>query len=477
MNILNVLFESWGVLVAAGYMLLRGFKLVLLAAIYIGRIDTPMLAPGVGYVGVFALDSGHVGFKKDLLIHEAVSLLYVPLSLISLFFEVSHSKGYFALNLLKHRHPYLERLGTLYLMKLHHGPEFGSRAGAYWRLLFVLTLMPWLRDYRASLRDNAKTEEIANDVDEETSYAGSEMTPYGLQLELDITQQANESLTQRNEDLKEALDALREKFRESNRTVKKLEFKLDKAKQKLAEKSAKPKTPDDMQSAAPVVTSSSAAKPKSATRKARHAQEPVPIAKETRSSFIDQAPTQSLQASSSTTRSAPAYDASLSIHDQSFQRSFCANDEAHNQPAEIPFTPTESFIQRNFRSSQRFPNAEGQSGHDQISSQMQESYESQTDSTAANGSASRSVNGQSFQSQPTEIAFAPTESFIQRNFRSSQRFPDVAVSSQRSNISQMQESHGSQQYTSLRDEGMTDHNESFVSEATELINNESGSVR
>ena len=47
-----------------------------------------------------------------------------------------------------HRHPYIERLGMMYLMKLKHGEKFGKKSASTWRLLFVFALMPWLRKYR-----------------------------------------------------------------------------------------------------------------------------------------------------------------------------------------------------------------------------------------------------------------------------------------------------------------------------------------
>jgi hypothetical protein len=53
-----------------------------------------------------------------------------------------------------HRHPYLERLGTIYMMKLYHGTDFVSRAGSCWRLLFVVALMPWMRKYRVTHEDD-----------------------------------------------------------------------------------------------------------------------------------------------------------------------------------------------------------------------------------------------------------------------------------------------------------------------------------
>merc|ERR1711915_1004715 len=47
-----------------------------------------------------------------------------------------------------HHHPYLERLGIMYMMKLRYGDQFATTAGATWRLLFVTSLMPWLRKHR-----------------------------------------------------------------------------------------------------------------------------------------------------------------------------------------------------------------------------------------------------------------------------------------------------------------------------------------
>ena len=98
----------------------RTVKLLVVTFFYLGRIDTPMLAPGVGQIGPTNLDPAPNAFRKDLLVHEA------------------------------HRHPYIERLGLLYMIKLYNGKEFGTRAGAYWRLLLVLALTPWMRTYRIS---------------------------------------------------------------------------------------------------------------------------------------------------------------------------------------------------------------------------------------------------------------------------------------------------------------------------------------
>jgi len=99
-------------------MLVRLVKLIMISAFYIGRLDTPLFAPGVGMIGPMHLDAHPIQFRKDLLVHDA------------------------------HRHPYIERLAVIYMLKLRYGEQFGQRAGGQWRLIFVMALMPWLRRYR-----------------------------------------------------------------------------------------------------------------------------------------------------------------------------------------------------------------------------------------------------------------------------------------------------------------------------------------
>lgn len=118
-NIMNIMLECWSLGLSSGYVIARIVKLILVAIFYIGRIDTPFLAPGVGWLfNRVPIDAFPIAFRKDLLSHEA------------------------------HRHPYIERLSMLFLLKLHNGSKFGCRACAVWRILFVRALMPWLRKYR-----------------------------------------------------------------------------------------------------------------------------------------------------------------------------------------------------------------------------------------------------------------------------------------------------------------------------------------
>ena len=98
----------------------RSVMLTLVATFYIGRLDAPFLAPGVSLGPI--KDIHPINFRKYLLIQEA------------------------------HRHPYLELLGKIYLMKLSYGKNFIDRAGYCYRLIFTLALMPWLRKHRTMAR-------------------------------------------------------------------------------------------------------------------------------------------------------------------------------------------------------------------------------------------------------------------------------------------------------------------------------------
>merc|ERR1711933_225054 len=99
---------------------------------YVGRIDTPVLAEDVGKFGMIKLDDTATLFRRDIAAHEA------------------------------HRHPYIESLGVMYMMKLRHGASFAHLAGSCWRLIFVFALMPWLRSYRVLAKYSSALAELDN---------------------------------------------------------------------------------------------------------------------------------------------------------------------------------------------------------------------------------------------------------------------------------------------------------------------------
>jgi len=128
-NLTALILEAANFALSFGFIIVRVVKLLLTAAFYIGRIDTPFLAPGVGNPwGYFELDSYPTIFVKDMLAHDA------------------------------HRHPFLELLGSMYMLKLRYGERFGTRAGSCWRLIFVSALMPWMSKYRIMTRPDMREE-------------------------------------------------------------------------------------------------------------------------------------------------------------------------------------------------------------------------------------------------------------------------------------------------------------------------------
>jgi len=56
---------------SSGFILSRMVKILLIAFVSVGRIDTPLLAPGVGKIGPVDLDDYPTIFLRDILIHEA----------------------------------------------------------------------------------------------------------------------------------------------------------------------------------------------------------------------------------------------------------------------------------------------------------------------------------------------------------------------------------------------------------------------
>lgn len=116
---------------SAGFVVARTVKLLLVAAFSVGRIDQPFLAEGIGFVGPIELDGYPTIHMRDVLLNEA------------------------------HRHPYIEMLGTMYLMKLRYGDNFGRNAGSCWRLVFVYALMPWLHKYRVLTRPDLFSKEAS----------------------------------------------------------------------------------------------------------------------------------------------------------------------------------------------------------------------------------------------------------------------------------------------------------------------------
>ncbi|KAL7521007.1 hypothetical protein ACHAWX_005701 [Stephanocyclus meneghinianus] len=123
-----MLLEAWNLGISVLFVVIRMVTLLITAFIYVARVDIPFLSDSADEVGGMIIDKWPFVFRKDLLQHEA------------------------------HRHPYLERIGVMYMMKLRYGDRFGSEAGTSWRLLFVYALFPWLRKYRIRGEDSLMAE-------------------------------------------------------------------------------------------------------------------------------------------------------------------------------------------------------------------------------------------------------------------------------------------------------------------------------
>ena len=77
------------------------------AAFWIGRIDVVFLDEDVSLFG-YSFDYVPINYRTELVVHEV------------------------------HKHPWINRLGGMFLMRIKHGQDFSSAAGAKWRLLLRL---------------------------------------------------------------------------------------------------------------------------------------------------------------------------------------------------------------------------------------------------------------------------------------------------------------------------------------------------
>ena len=66
----------------------------------------------------------------------------------------------------------------MYLMRLKHGEYFGTDAGAQWRILFTLTLMPWLIKFsqarKHGMDDESDSDASADEANDDWQLPGSD---------------------------------------------------------------------------------------------------------------------------------------------------------------------------------------------------------------------------------------------------------------------------------------------------------------
>lgn len=148
----SLALECWQLGLASSIALVRISQYLVASLFWVGRIDTPFLSEDAVIMG-YQFDIIPKYYIQDLLQHDA------------------------------HRHPYIERLAQMYMMKIRHGESFVTNAGSAWRQLAVRAVFPWLQKYRV-FRDERRfhggieiTDLMETEKKENGSYAGfNEMT-------------------------------------------------------------------------------------------------------------------------------------------------------------------------------------------------------------------------------------------------------------------------------------------------------------
>ena len=131
-NVAGLAMEAVTIGLGIFYAFTRVAKILVVTLLYISRVDTNLLSIDLN-VGPLQ-DQYPKYFRQQLLLHES------------------------------HKHPWLEVLGKLYLMKFRYRENFVSSAGYSYRLIFALSILPNLRKYRLQNREmhgNAEGEETA----------------------------------------------------------------------------------------------------------------------------------------------------------------------------------------------------------------------------------------------------------------------------------------------------------------------------
>ena len=129
----------------------------------------------------------------------------------------------------------------MYLMKLNYGKEFGTVAGAQWRMLFVLALFPWLRNYR--VRDDNPVPSAGASPSNDAAFPSSgnmgtssrldSEDIHKMRLEVELARQAYAGVAKRNRKLRRRRQQKEVENNEYRKVNRKLQKQLQEAERKI----------------------------------------------------------------------------------------------------------------------------------------------------------------------------------------------------------------------------------------------------